>query len=41
MVALMFSTDRVRSFYAEMRSPIDDVMGANLVGLGLRLAFIG
>lgn len=39
-LALMFSTARVRAFYAKVRRPIDAAMGAVLVGLGLRLALV-
>ncbi|NIF28529.1 lysine transporter LysE [Pantoea sp. Tr-811] len=39
-LALMFSTDRVRAYYAKVRRPIDALMGAALVGLGLRLALV-
>lgn len=38
LLALMFSTPRVRSAYATLRRPIDTLMGAILLGLGLRLA---
>lgn len=37
-VALIFSTGRVRAAYARIRRPIDALLGAILVGLGLRLA---
>nr|WP_240164555.1 LysE family translocator [Pantoea sp. Ap-967] len=39
-LALMFSTAGVRACYAKVRRPIDAIMGAILVGLGLRLAFV-
>jgi len=38
LLALMFSTARVRAVYARMRRPIDVFMGVVLVGLGVRLA---
>lgn len=38
LLALMFSTARVRAIYARMRRPIDVFMGVVLVGLGVRLA---
>ncbi|MQT12037.1 LysE family translocator [Segnochrobactrum spirostomi] len=38
LVAYMFSAKRVRSLYARVRRPIDAVMGAILVGLGVHLA---
>ncbi len=38
LLALMFSTPRVRSAYATLRRPIDTLMGTILLGLGLRLA---
>lgn len=37
-VALLFSTGRVRAAYAALRRPVDAVMGAILVALGVRLA---
>ncbi|MHA6195000.1 LysE family translocator [Pseudomonas wadenswilerensis] len=40
ILALMFSTRRVREFYGRMRRPIDAAMGGILVALGLRLALI-
>lgn len=38
LVALMFSSGPVRSAYQSLRRPIDAVMGAILIGLGVRLA---
>lgn len=40
LLALMFSTQRVRHFYGRMRRPIDAAMGGILVALGLRLALV-
>ena len=37
-VALIFSTERVRTVYGRIRRPIDALLGAVLVMLGLRLA---
>lgn len=37
-VALIFSTERVRTVYGRIRRPIDALLGAILVMLGLRLA---
>ncbi|WDY56024.1 LysE family transporter [Pseudomonas sp. PSKL.D1] len=37
-LALMFSTNRVRAAYAGLRRPIDALLGAALVGLGVHLA---
>ena len=37
-LALMFSTARVREAYTRLRRPIDALLGATLVCLGLRLA---
>jgi RhtB (resistance to homoserine/threonine) family protein len=38
VLALMFSTDRVRLVYGRIRRPVDAVMGAALAALGARLA---
>ncbi len=38
LVAVMFSLGPVRSVYQALRRPIDAVMGAILIGLGVRLA---
>lgn len=38
LVALIFSTDRVRTVYGRIRRPIDALLGTILVTLGLRLA---
>ncbi len=38
LLAIVFSTPGVRSAYARLRRPIDALMGAILVSLGLRLA---
>lgn len=38
LLAILFSTPRVRAAYATLRRPIDALMGTLLVGLGLRLA---
>lgn len=38
LLALMFSTDRVKAIYDSLRKPIDAVLGVVLIGLGLRLA---
>jgi RhtB (resistance to homoserine/threonine) family protein len=38
VLALMFSSDRVRVVYERARRPIDALMGAALIGLGAKLA---
>lgn len=38
VLALMFSVDRVRTVYDRIRRPVDVLMGAALVGLGVKLA---
>lgn len=38
LVALMFSTGRVRAAYANVRRPIDALLGATLIALGARIA---
>lgn len=38
LLAVLFSVGGVRSVYRRMRRPIDALMGAALVGLGLRMA---
>lgn len=38
LVALMFSTGRVRTAYANIRRPIDALLGAALIALGARIA---
>lgn len=38
LLASFFSVERVRSVYASIRRPVDALMGAALVGLGIRMA---
>src|SRR5690606_25022403 len=38
LLASVFSIGRVRSIYASIRRPVDALMGAALVGLGVRMA---
>lgn len=38
LLASVFSIGRVRSIYASIRRPVDALMGATLVGLGVRMA---
>lgn len=37
-LAIIFSSSRVRKVYGRMRKPFDAVMGAALIGLGIKLA---
>ncbi len=38
VLALLFSTGRIRSLYMKLRRPFDAVMGSLLIGIGARLA---